>query len=63
MQSNYNNPLHNPEGVGEIDNTATNPGDTSDTDTAEAATTNNPLSDCVRQLENQVKQLSMALLA
>ena len=49
MQSNYNNPLHNPEGV--------------PAETAEAATTNNPPSDCVTQLEIQGKQLSLALAA
>ena len=67
MQSNYNNLLHNPEVVSDVDNITTNPGDTADTaDTAaivDATATNNPPSDCVTQLENQVKQLSLALIA
>ena len=53
MQSNYNNPLHNSEGVGEIDNTTTDPGDTADTaDTVEEATTNSPPSSCGTKSRN-----------
>ena len=53
MQSNYNNPLHNPEGDGKIINTTTDPGDTADTaDTGEEATTNSPPSSCGTKSRN-----------
>ena len=59
MQSNYN-----PEGVGKMDNTTTDPGNTAKiADTVEVATANSPPSNCITQLEIQVKQLSLALAA
>ena len=67
MHSNHINLLHNPEVVNDVNHTTTDPGDTADIDDAaaiaDATATNNPPSDCVTQLENQVKQLSLALIA
>ena len=67
MHSNHINLLHNPEVVNDVNHTTTDPGDTADIDDAaaiaDATATNNPPSDCVPQLENQVKQLSLALIA
>ena len=48
---------YNPEGVGKMYNTTTDPDDTADTaDTGKADTTNSPPSNCVKQLEIQVKE-------
>ena len=64
MQSNYNNLLQNPEVVSDVNNITTNPSDTADiVDTADTPATSNPPSGSVTQLEDQVMQLSLALIA